>query len=716
MKRINLNSVISTNNNVDGTQSPSNISSIPRPQDDFYRFINGEWLQTYQLPADRARYGSFDRLDDESKENVRAILEDSSHPAPKGSILYNQFLDIDTLNKLSLSPLLPLIKKVHSTKTKEEFAQVLGELEVKGGPSIFGIDVSADPGNPNTNIIHISQSGLGLPDEVYYREPQYESIRTAYIHMLEEFFTLLSSECDCCTSSSAPTDAQNSQTARANAVFELEKQIAHFHWDNVTDRDSEKTYNPFEWDKLEALYGDFPIKTWIQGWQTAYDSYNFTLDSSSQKPLILQNLLKNTIVHEPSFIQGLSTVWNQTSLDTLISWEIAHLLISAAPYLSENWETTSFNFYGKTLVGTPKMKERWKRGVALTNNTVGEEIGKEYVKRHFPADSKEQVKKLVGFLIQAYHLSISNSTWLSEETKKKALDKLALFTPMIGYPDKWRDYSALAVTADKTLIENLQMTSSFETAFQLSKAGKPVDKTEWLMNAQQVNAYYEPTQNVIVFPAAILQPPFFDPNVDPATNFGGIGAVIGHEIGHGFDDQGSRYDGEGRLHNWWTPQDRENFDKLTHALIAQYNALVPLQLEKEYAAKGKPQDAPHVNGALTIGENIGDLSGVTISLKAYLISLGQTPATAEEVVHYLEQSPEIDGKTAAQRFFISYATIWKTKERDAFMEQMLTVDPHSPAEFRANQILRNIPSFMKAYDVKPDDTMWMDPSQQVSIW
>lgn len=672
----------------------------PRPQDDFYRSINGEWINTYELPADRSRFGAFDKLAEDSEKAVKEILEDESTPAPKSTALYKSFLDTDALEKAGITPIENTLKDIEAVSSKEDLIKLLGTLNPAGGPSFLEIAIFADPGDPFTNIAHILQSGIGLPDEAYYRKDQYKPIREAYVTMIAKFFVL------------AGLNDEESAQQRALDFLNLETKIASHHWDNVTDRDDNKTYNPASWDELCNKLPHMNFAEWADAWQKSYD----TTAAAQLIPLSFKEALSHVIIHEPSFLEGLDKEWDEQSLDSWKTWALAHVLMSSANYLTNDFETAAFDFYGRALSGTTQIRDRWKRGVALINNVSGEEVGREYVRRHFPASSKQKMETLVNNLLAAYRVSISNSLWLGEETKVKALEKLDLFTPMIGYTERWRDYSALDITAEHSLMENLAAANIYENSFQMSKAGKPVDKGEWLMNPQTVNAYYEPSMNVIVFPAAILQPPFFDPDADDATNYGGIGCVIGHEIGHGFDDQGSRYDGTGKLNDWWTDVDRENFTKLTKALIDQYSQLVPLQLEQKYAEEGKADQAPHVNGGLTIGENIGDLSGVNISLKAYVLSRGGKANNQDELEASLTQTPVIDGMTAVQRFFHSYATIWRTKQRDAFAEQLLAIDPHSPAEFRTNQIVKNVDAFYTAFDVHENDGMWLAPEDRVRIW
>ena len=459
----------------------------------------------------------------------------------------------------------------------------------------------------------------------------------------------------------------------------------------------------------------FDIAAWADAWQGAYDA----TPAAKTRPVDLTAALQHTIVHEPSFLKGFDAFWNNADLDDLKLWARVHVIIGTASLLSHDYDAANFDFYGKVLSGTTQQRDRWRRGVSLVNGVCGEDVGREYVKRHFPESSKQRMGQLVGNLIDAYRVSITNSDWLGEETKAKALEKLSKFTPMIGYTERWRDYTAFDVHADAGLVANMQAAALYEWGFQLSKAGKPVDKGEWLMNPQTVNAYYEPSMNVIVFPAAILQPPFFNPDAEDAANYGGIGAVIGHEIGHGFDDQGAQYDGDGVLNDWWTTDDKANFEKRTKALIEQYNAFVPTQLDEKYA--DEPNKAPHVNGALTIGENIGDLGGVNIALKAYAFALDEAAGrdkdgSAKAIEESLSAAPVMDGWTGLQRFFLSYASIWRSKNRDELAEKYLQIDPHSPAECRTNGIVRNVDLFYRAFDVTPDSAMWLDPDKRVRIW
>ena len=683
---------------------PASFSAVTGPAQDLFRYVNGPWIDMYRLPDDRSRYGSFDKLAEDAENQIREILEDDDCPAEKSHALYASFLDIDAINASGLAAIERQLEAIDAATSKTELTRALGAMNPAGGPDLIGIAVYGDPGAPETNIIHIEQSGLGLPDEAYYREDHYAPIREAYADMVAKQLK------------NAKLAADDEQAeAQAQRFLDVETRIAANHWDNVATRDSVKTYNPTDYAEFSAMLADYDLDTWIDAWQTAYDQTS----AAQVQPLDFRGIFNHVVVHEPSFLTGLNAFWKAADLDDLKLWARVHVIIGSTLELPHEFDETNFEFYGKTLSGQKQQRVRWKRGVSLVNGICGEDVGREYVKRHFPESSKQRMEQLVGNLIDAYRVSISSSAWLGEETKQKALEKLSKFVPKIGYTNHWRDYSALDVRENAGFAENMRAANLYETGYQLAKVGKSVDKDEWLMNPQTVNAYYEPTMNVIVFPAAILQPPFFDPNAEDAANYGGIGAVIGHEIGHGFDDQGAQYDGDGKLNDWWTEEDKANFEQLTQKLIDQYDAFVPTQLAEKYA--DDPAQAPHVNGALTIGENIGDLSGVNIALKAYAFALDEVAGrekngSMESIEASLAEAPEIDGFTGLQRFFLSYASIWRTKNRDELAEQYLQIDPHSPAECRTNGIARNVDLFYKAFDVKPEDGMWLDPDQRVRIW
>ena len=680
------------------------FSSVIKPSDDLFRFVNGPWIDTYRLPDDKARYGSFDKLAEDAESQIRDILEDEDCPAAKSQALYRSFMDTDAIEAAGATPIRPALDAIDHAADKAALTRTIGALKpIDMGPDVFDIAVFGDPKNPDTNVVHLEQSGIGLPDEAYYREDHYAPIREAYVDMVAKQLRL------------AGYGDEETTRAQADRFLDVETRIAANHWDNVATRDSQKTYNPTDFATLSDELAHFNIAAWADAWQGAYDA----TPAAKTQPVDLTAALQHTIVHEPSFLKGFDAFWNNADLDDLKLWARVHVIIGTASLLSHDYDAANFDFYGKVLSGTTQQRDRWRRGVSLVNGVCGEDVGREYVKRHFPESSKQRMGQLVDNLIDAYRVSITNSDWLGEETKAKALEKLSKFTPMIGYTERWRDYTAFDVHADAGLVANMQAAALYEWGFQLSKAGKPVDKGEWLMNPQTVNAYYEPSMNVIVFPAAILQPPFFNPDAEDAANYGGIGAVIGHEIGHGFDDQGAQYDGDGVLNDWWTADDKANFEKRTKALIEQYNAFVPTQLAEKYA--DEPNKAPHVNGALTIGENIGDLGGVNIALKAYTFALDEAAGrdkdgSAKAIEESLSAAPVMDGWTGLQRFFLSYASIWRSKNRDELAEKYLQIDPHSPAECRTNGIVRNVDLFYRAFDVTPDSAMWLDPDKRVRIW
>lgn len=721
---------------------PASFSSIIKPTDDLFRYVNGPWIDTYRLPADRSRYGSFDRLAENAEDQVHEILEEEDCAATKSQALYRSFLNTDAIEMAGLEPIQDELNAIDSTSSKAELTRALGSLDPIGGPGFFGVAVYGDPKNPNLNIAHLVQGGLCLPDEAYYREDNYAQVREAYVQMVatqlinagyapagqdtgnvdDEVTVHIDDDSDDdfyghpSTASELPEVALSQEALdMARRFLDVETRIAAHHWDNVATRDSVKTYNPTAYADLSATLSHFDLNSWLDAWQTAY---NATTAAKSQ-PVDIAAVFAQTNVHEPSFFSGLDEFWNDAELDDLKLWARVHLIINFASVLPHAFDIANFDFYGKVLSGAQQQRDRWKRAVALVNGTCGEDVGQEYVKLHFPKTSKQRMEELVSNLIDTYRVSISNSDWLGDETREKALEKLSKFRAMIGYTSHWRDYSALDVREDATAAENAKAAHLYENGFQLAKAGKEVDHEEWLMNPQTVNAYYEPSMNVIVFPAAILQPPFFDPEVEDAANYGGIGAVIGHEIGHGFDDQGAEYDGDGALNNWWTEDDKSNFEARTKALIAQYDAYTPRQLAEKYA--DEPDRMPHVNGALTIGENIGDLGGVNIALKAYAIALGkknglEVDGSADSIKTALDSAPEMDGFTGLQRFFLSYASIWRTKNRNELAEQYLQIDPHSPAEFRTNGIASNVDLYYDAFGATKDDEMWIEPTKRVHIW
>ncbi len=639
----------------------SHQDSTVRPQDDLYRHFNGQWLKTSVIPADRASDGAFMTLRIQSEARVREIIEGAtgSDEATKISNIYKSFMDAAAVNAKGGSPIASELAQVDSISSLTDFVSTFSKLEARGTSGIFGTFIYADMKDASTNILYLVQGGLSLPDEAYYREEKYADIRTAYLAHITAMFTL--------AKVSNPAD-------NAAKVMALETSLASHHWDQVKNRDATLTYNKMDRAQVKALMPAFDWDLYL---------------AEGEIPGIV---LDSVIVQQPSFFEGLGTILANFDVDAWKAWLKWHIISGAAPYLSDELVNENFAFFGKTLSGTPELRERWKRAVSMIEGSLGEAVGKIYVQKYFPAEAKARMEKLVANLIEAYRISINELEWMSPETKVKALEKLGKFRPKIGYPDKWRDYSALQTTSDD-LYGNVGRVVKFQRDHELSKIGKPVDRDEWFMAPQTVNAYYNPVMNEIVFPAAILQPPFFGLDHDDSVNYGGIGAVIGHEIGHGFDDQGSKYDGDGALNNWWTDADRAAFEERTKALIAQYDALIP-------------EEAPdvNVNGALTIGENIGDLGGLTIAYKAYLISLGGKP------------SPVIDGFSGEQRLLLSWAQIWRAKVRPEEMRRRIATDPHSPAEFRCNQILKNFTPFYEAFGVTDKDALWLDEQSRVQIW
>jgi putative endopeptidase len=635
-----------------------------RPQDDLFRHVNGKWIARTQIPDDKARWGSFMILAEKSEQAVRDIIaaaQDAQEgtEARKFGDLFASFMNTELIEKLGVEPVTSRLALAGNVDSVDTLLETIGRLEKSGLSGFYQLFVDNDPGNPERYLVFVEQGGISLPDESYYREERFASIRSAYLAHVQRMFELAGSQ-------DAPRRAQN--------VFDLETAIAKQHWDNVASRDSEKTYNLYTWADAASLADGVDLGVWLKALGAPDGAFD------------------EVVLRQPSFTAGLAPLLTEERLSQWRDWLSWKVLHDAAPYLSGDFVNENFDFYGRTLTGTPQIRERWKRGVSLVEGAMGEAVGRVYVEEHFPPESKRRMDILVGNLTTAYEHSIRTLEWMGEQTRNRALDKLAKFTPKIGYPVKWRDYSNLLI--DPTdLIGNVRRSAEFEFRRELGKIGKPIDRDEWFMTPQTINAYYNPGFNEIVFPAAILQFPFFDPDRDDAANYGAIGAVIGHEIGHGFDDQGSKFDGDGKLEDWWTNADRKAFEKRTHALIAQYDALAPAQVPDH-----------HVNGALTIGENIGDLGGLGIAWKAYLLSLdGNEP-------------PVIDGFTGAERFFLSWAQAWQQKARDEEVIRLLAIDPHAPNEFRCNQIVRNIDAFYDAFDVQKTDAAWLDPEQRVRIW
>ncbi|WP_314501183.1 M13-type metalloendopeptidase [uncultured Actinomyces sp.] len=647
-----------------------------RPQDDFYRFINGHWLATHKIPADRPMDGIFNQLHDQSELWEKEIAEDASlgkipgHNAELIAHLYGTFMDEEAVETAGYSPIAEKLKSLRTVSTHLELARLMGTFRYEGIGGLFGSYVGTDAHNSSRHQLDIYQSGISLPDEAYYREEQHRPILEAWEAYVATLFTLVGID-------------KEQAAEHARAVKELETQLASFHRDAVSNRDPLLADHPMIWEELCSSYPSFPWEEWA---------------TSAHLPIDKVDTLN---VSQPEFLEHATALWAQTDLETLKLWMEHSLIDEYAMLLSSEFIEASFNFHDRALSGTEELRPRWKRGLSLASSLLGEAMGEIWVSRHFPPENKAIMDELVHSLLEAYHQALSTCDWMGEETRAAALKKLSTFTPKIGYPDRWIDYSPLKVES-LSLVDTVEAATRFHVQRRWDKLGGPVDRSEWHMTPQTVNAYYDPTMNEIVFPAAILQAPFFDPKADDASNFGAIGAIIGHEIGHGFDDQGSRFDAEGNLENWWSEEDRARFEERTKRLIEQYDALTPRDLEGE-------EPALHVNGALTLGENIGDLAGLSIAWQAYVSRLnkkGETPETA----------PVIDGLTAAQRFFTSWARGWRTAIRREFAKQLLSIDPHSPAEFRCNQVVANMDSFAEAYDLAPDDALWIAPNERVHIW
>lgn len=650
-----------------------NIDAAVRAQDDLFRHTNGGWLARTEIPADRSNYGSFTMLDEDSELQIKAIIEESAAQAGKAQgseaqkvgDYYAAFMNEARANELGLKPISQEMARIDALKHKKELAVQFAHFAKLGVPSPVFYYVEQDPRHAEQYIAIIGQaapysgggSGLGLPDRDYYLsdDAKFKTLREQYTKHVEVML--------------GHAGIANPAKA-AQDILAIETRIAKIHWTRVADRDDEKVYNKFQLKNLPKLTPQFD-----------WAGYVATVGAEKSPGLI---------VRQPDYMVGLTRLIRDVPL---AQWQIYlkwRLLSDFAPLLNQAVVDENFAFYGKTLRGIQQNRPRWKRGVDLVEGALGEALGKIYVQRHFPAEAKTRMEGLVKNLMTAYEQSIKDLDWMGAETKKKALLKLSKFTPKIGYPNKWKDYSALKVAADDAVGNYLRATE-YEFQRQRSKLGAPIDREEWGMTPQTVNAYYNPGLNEIVFPAAILQPPFFNLEADDAANYGGIGAVIGHEIGHGFDDQGSKYDGDGNLKSWWTDKDRKAFEARTKQLIAQYDGFCPLQ-------------GHCVSGALTIGENIGDLGGLSIALKAYKLALGG------------KEAPVVDGLTGEQRVLLGWAQVWSRKYRDEELLTRLKTDPHSPSEYRANGTVMNIPEFHRAFAVKEGDKMWLAPEKRVKIW
>ena len=672
----------------------SELDPAVRPQDDLFRHVNGRWIERTEIPADKARYGSFAVLAENAEEAVRDIITASDAPAPgliaggadaeadKVAALYASFMDVERVDALGAAPIAAELERALAVSSVAELVRTVGELERQGLGGFYGMFVDNDPGDPARYIVFVMQGGIGLPDESYYREEQFAEIREQYRAHIARMLGLVGI-------------AEGEAEHLSALAYDLEVRIAASHWDTVASRDIQKLYNLRDFAGLQEITPGLDWKTYLAALGAPETAF------------------AEVVAAQPEALAGLASLLVEDELESWRAWLVWQIVRGSAALLSQEISRANFDFYGTALTGATEQRERWRRGVSFVEGAMGEAVGRLYVERHFDENSKAAMDELVGHLIEAYRDSISSLAWMGPDTRECALEKLSKFTPKIGYPVKWRDYSALAVDSGD-LLGNSRRISEFELGRELGKIGKPIDRDEWFMTPQTVNAYYNPGMNEIVFPAAILQAPFFDASWDAAANFGAIGAVIGHEIGHGFDDQGSRYDGEGKLTDWWTEADREAFEKLTGALIGQYNALSP-----------EGADGQTVNGELTIGENIGDLSGLEIAWRAYNRSLaGAVPPVIDGTQAAAQPAhgrgplgePIIDGLTGAERFFLAWSQAWQQKSRPAEVLRLLTIDPHSPNEFRCNQIVKNLAAFHEAYGTKPGDRLWLAPEERVSIW
>ncbi|MCM2373099.1 M13 family metallopeptidase [Aporhodopirellula aestuarii] len=634
------------------------------PGENFYLYANEQWLENTPIPADKSNYGIFTVLDDETREQVRTLIESAAEDhAPKGTPsqkvgdMYRSVLNMENRNQIGIAPIEPLLQIVNGIDSKESLAEALGELVRQGVYGPFAPYVSVDAKNSDQYIVYLTQSGLTLPDRDYYLEdePRYADLRQELDTYVTDMLTVLEVA---------------DPGAAAEQVVAIEKQIAERQWTKTANRDPEKTYNRKDMSQLAELVEQFPIQQMLQ-----------SAEITDQEAVV---------VSQPSYFSEIDDVISETSIDAWKHYFAFHVIDSYAAFLTEDLERRHFEFHGKAVTGTDEQQPMWKRAVDATGSVLGEVVGQLYVERHFTPEAKARMNELVENLKAAFAERIMSRPWMSEGTKKQALAKLAKFTTKIGYPDEWKDYSELQIT-DASPATNMIAAAEFEFERDLAKLGGPIDRNEWHMTPQTINAYYNPTMNEIVFPAAILQPPFFNMAADDAVNYGGIGAVIGHELSHGFDDKGSKYDGDGNLRNWWTPKDREEFEKRASGLVEQYNEF-------------KPYEDMNVNGELTLGENIGDLGGLAVSYAAYRLSLGD------------KKAPVIDGLTGDQRFFLGWSQIWRRLYREQELRKRLVTDPHSPSEYRVNGIVRNMDEWYDAFDIQKGDPLYVAPEDRIRIW
>ncbi|MEO8816010.1 MAG: M13 family metallopeptidase [Mycobacterium sp.] len=645
-----------------------------RAQDDLFGHVNGDWLANYEIPPDRATDGAFRTLFDQAEIQVRELITEAARggdgtAATTGTDeqrigdLYASFLDERAVADRGVTPLLDELAAIDAAGDPDALAAQLGALQRSGTGGGVGLYVDTDSKDSTRYLVHLTQSGIGLPDESYYRHEQHAEILAAYPGHIAAMFALVY----------GGDAADHAETAVR--IVALETRLAAAHWNVVKRRDAELSYNLRTFADLGVEAAGFDWAGWVAALGTTPDA------------------VAELVVRQPDYLSAFAALWCDLDFEDWKRWARWRLIHARAGLLTDVLVAEDFEFYGRQLSGTEQLRDRWKRGVALVENLMGDSVGKLYVAMHFPPDAKSRIDVLVDNLRAAYRVSIAGLDWMTPATRERALVKLDKFTAKVGYPERWRDYATLVVDRGD-LYGNYRRGYAVSYDRELAKLGGPVDRDEWFMTPQTVNAYYNPGMNEIVFPAAILQPPFFDPDADDAANYGGIGAVIGHEIGHGFDDQGAKYDGDGNLVDWWTDSDRAEFGSRTQALIAQYGEYVPRALDGDH----------HVNGAFTVGENIGDLGGLSIALLAYQLSLGD------------EEAPVLGGLTGLQRVFFGWAQVWRTKSRDAEAIRRLATDPHSPPEFRCNGVIRNLDAFYDAFGVGADDALYLEPAQRVRIW
>jgi putative endopeptidase len=641
-----------------------NMDLSVKPGDNFFNYVNGTWLKTIEIPSDKASYGSFAILADEAQDDVKAIIDMTSQgDYPVGSDeqkvgdMYRSYMDLEKRNKVGVTPLASEFEKIASIASYDDLVEYFAYAIKYGYSTPVSFFQYTDFKSPDEYALYAWQSGIGLPDREYYfkQDEDGKKILSAYQAHIETMFGL-----------AGVKGGKNN----AEMLLALETQIASQHMKKEQARNWAENYSSLSMDELKTLMPNF-------NWDVFVKATKF-------------NMPENMIIMQNDFLAGIDTIIAETSLEdwkTFLQWGVIN---ASAGSLNTDMDKANFDFYSSILFGVEEQRPMWRRATGVLNSTLGEVIGKVYVKQHFPPEAKQRMQVMVDNLLQAYEISIKELDWMTDETRIQALDKLSKFTVKIGYPDKWKDYSALQVS-DNDLFGNMRNAAEVNYAKELAKQGKLVDKTEWAMTPQTVNAYYNPTANEIVFPAAILQAPFFDLEAEDAVNYGGIGAVIGHEIGHGFDDSGSTFDGDGVLRNWWTDTDREEFKNRTSKLVQQYNKYEPIK-------------GIFVNGEFTLGENIGDLGGISIALKAYEMSLkGQ-------------DAPILDGFTGEQRVFLGFGQVWAGKYRDEAMKNQINTNPHSPGEFRANGSVRNVPAFYTAFDIKPTDALYLPDEERVKIW